>query len=141
MTTNSGVVQRLARLREFALFAGEGPWAADRPCRLAAVALLVMAAIGLTISCHHWRVLGATYLVVAATVVLTVLADAPPSWRVVVEPPLFLWAAWTLVPMFSRTAAAPPIRVYQPGPATRDPLEPQILPGPHYTERPRRRAG
>ena len=135
------VVQRLQRLGDFALFAGERDWAADRLCRLAAVALLVMAAIGFTISCPHWRALAPTYLVVAAAALAVVFGYASPSLRVLVEPTLFLWAAWSLALMLSRTAAEPAVRVYQPGEQAHDPLEPQILPGPRYAERERRRAG
>jgi hypothetical protein len=135
------VVERLLSLKDFALFSGEGPWAADRFCRLAAVALLVMSGIGLALSCRQWRALGPTYLLFLATASLVGLGYATPSLRVVVEPLIFLWAAWALVPTLTRKAPPTFVRVYRPGEQPHDPFEPHVLPGPHYPPPERRRAG
>jgi hypothetical protein len=131
-----------ARMKAFWLFAGPGALAADRLCRFAAVAWLVMAGIGAAVSAIHWRALVPTYAAFALVAALVLSGHGPAELRMVVEPLTLLWAAWSLAPLLGRARQPERIRVYRPGEQARDPFDqPHVLRRPHYQSRPRRRAG
>jgi hypothetical protein len=131
---------RFAALGEWLLFAGNGPLAVDRWCRLGAVACLVMAGIGLALSVRQWRLLWPTYAAVGCVAMLVIFGRAPLGLRMAVEPMIFLWAAWSLVPLLTPSPRRASIRIFRPGEQEHDPMEPRILPGPRPAVE-RRRAG
>ena len=110
--------------------------------RFAAIACMVLALVGASISCTHWRTLWPTYAVVATVALAQVLGLVRPSSCLPLEPIAFLWAALAVAPPLLRLFARPDIRVYRPGERLEDPLDQQqILRGPHYDVNVRRRAG
>ncbi len=133
----------LKRLRYFLLFDETNPKAANRLYRLATVTWLVLALIGLWISCGRWRALWPTYAIFTVVTLFHALVIVSARFRIPVEPMTFVWAAAASAPLLVRLVWRPPrIRVYRPGEHLHDPFGPRhVLKGPHYDLPRRRRAG
>jgi hypothetical protein len=140
---NPGRYARLCvnRLRYFLLFDETNPKAANRVYRLATVAWLVLAVIGLAVSRPWWRRLWPTYAIFAAVTFFHTLVIVSARFRIPVEPISFVWASLTIAPILDRWLPQG-IRVYRPGEGARDALDERaILPGPHFDVAARRRVG
>ena len=123
----------LQRLRYFLLFDETNPKAANRLYRIATVAWLVLALMGLSISRGRWRRLWPTYAIFAAVAVFHTLVIVSVRFRIPVEPMTFVWAAAAVTPLLARLPGRRPIRVHRPGEHPRDPFGPEhVLQGPHY---------
>jgi hypothetical protein len=132
---------RLARLRM--LLVEPAAVAGGRATRVAAIAWLVLAGIGLSVSRGRWRDLWPSYAVFAVVLAACTLVWPSRAARMALEPLGFVWAAAGVWPLFGRTL--PPrrrIRIYRPGQRAADPFEgPHVLPGPHFDLPERRKAG
>ena len=133
----------LRRLRSFLLFDPTDPNPASRLSRFAAVAWLVLAMIGLSMSVKQWRTLWPTYAIFTVMMLFHALVIVTPQSRVPVEPVTFLWAAMAVAPLVVRLMPGRRIRIYRPGEQSHDPFfdTEHVLSGPHYDLPPRRRAG
>jgi len=119
----------LQRLRYFLFFDETNPKAANRLYRLSTVAWLVLAFVGLIVSCPRWRRMWPTYAVFAVVLVFHSLVIVSARFRIPVEPLSLVWIAVGLAPL----AGAHRIKVWRPGERPRDPFEPaEGLRGPHY---------
>jgi len=92
----------LKRLRYFLLFDETNPKASNRLYRLATVAWLVIAGVGLLVSRSQWRRLWPTYAIFAAVTLFHTLVIVSARFRIPLEPMTFLWAAWAVAPMAER---------------------------------------
>ena len=132
----------LRRLQYFLLFDQTGPEAVNRLWRISSVTWLVLAFLGLSISCGRWRALWPTYAIFATVMLFHVLVTVSARSRIAVEPMTFVWASAALAPLVVRLLPRRPVRVYRPGEHPRDPLgREHLLKGPHYDLPARRRAG
>jgi hypothetical protein len=132
------------RLQYFLLFDDTNPKAANRLYRLATVAWLVLAMIGLWISLPHARRLWPTYAIFALLALFHTLVIVSARFRIPLEPMSFIWAAMAVAPLAVRLVPGRRIRVFRPGEHPHDPFgRPQILRGPfREADAPaRRRAG
>ncbi|MFH1265733.1 MAG: hypothetical protein ABIK89_08390 [Planctomycetota bacterium] len=131
----------LRRLRYFLLFDETNPKAASGIYRAATVLWLSLAFVGLLVSCDRWRRLWPTYAIFAAVTLFHALVITSVRFRIPVEPFSFIWAAWAVVPLGDRLAGRRRIKVFRPGRWRADPFVPdEVLRGPHWTTRPKRRA-
>ena len=141
---NPGRYARLCaqRLRYFLLFDETNPKAANRVYRVATVAWLVLALMGLAVSRDRWPELWPTYAIFAAVALFHTLVIVSARFRIPVEPMTFVWAAAAVAPAFGRMIPRRRVRVIRPGEQARDPFDRKhVLQGPHYDVRVRRRAG
>lgn len=131
----------LQRLRYFLLFDETNPKASNRIYRAATVTWLVLAFVGLLVSCDRWRRLWPTYAIFAAVTLFHVLVITSVRFRIPLEPFSFVWAAWAIVPLGARLAPQRGIRVYHPGQQREHRIDPaHDLRGPHGPGRTRRQA-
>ena len=129
------------RLRYFLLFDETNPKASNRIYRGATVAWLVLAFLGLLVSCDRWRRLWPTYAIFAAVTLFHALVITSVRFRIPLEPFTFVWAAWAVVPLGRSLARRRQIKVYRPAERREDPAEPgHGLQGPHWESRRGRRA-
>ena len=129
------------RLRYFLLFDQTNPKASNRIYQAATVTWLVLALVGLLVSCDRWRRLWPTYAVFAAVTLFHALVITSVRFRIPLEPFSFVWAAWAVVPLGRSLTRRRPIKVYRPGRRREDPAEPDHgLQGPHWESRRVRRA-
>ena len=102
---------------------------------------LVLAFVGLLVSCDRWRRLWPTYAVFAAVTLFHALVITSVRFRIPLEPFSFVWAAWAIVPLGARLAPRRGIRVYHPGERRETRIDPAHgLRGPHGPGRTRRQA-
>ena len=131
----------LQRLRYFLLFDETNPKASNRIYRAATVIWLVLALVGLLVSCDRWRRLWPTYAVFAAVTLFHALVITSVRFRIPLEPLSFVWAAWAVVPLGRSLAPRRGIRIHRPGEHRADPAQPDhALRGPHWASRRGRRA-
>jgi len=131
----------LQRLRYFLLFDETNPKASNRIYRAQTVIWLVLAFVGLLVSCDRWRRLWPTYAIFAAVTLFHALVITSVRFRIPLEPFSFVWAAWAVVPLGARLAPRRRIRVYHPGERRENRIDPAHgLRGPHGPGRTRRRA-
>jgi len=132
----------LQRLRYFLLFDETNPKAANRLYRIATVAWLTLALMGLFVSSSRYRALWPTYAIFGAVALFHALVIVSARFRVPVEPMTFVWAASAVSPVAMRLFEPRQIRVYRPGERPAEPLpRTHALRGPHYRAAARRRAG
>ena len=123
----------LTRLRYFLLFDETNPKAANRLYRLATVAWLVLAGVGLLSSWRRWRNFWPTYAVFALVTVFHTLVIVSVRFRIPVEPLGMIWAAAGLAPLAAHLMPRPRIRILRPGECDEDPFDQQhVLKGPHW---------
>ena len=115
----------LRRLRYFLLFDETNPKAANRIYRAATVTWLVLALVGLLVSCDRWRRLWPTYAIFAVVTLFHSLVIVSVRFRIPLEPLSFVWAAWAVVPLAARLAPPRRIRVYRPGRRRDEPSDPE----------------
>jgi len=131
----------LRRLRYFLLFDETNPKASSRVYRAATIFWLLLAFIGLLVSCDRWRTLWPTYAIFAAVTLFHTLVITSVRFRIPVEPFSFVWAAWAVVPLVGRMAPRRRIKVYRPGERRPDAFAPDhALRGPHWNDQADRRA-
>jgi len=134
------------RLRYFLLFDETNPKASGRLYRMATVAWLVLALVGILVSRGQWRALWPTYAIFLAVTAFHVLTITSVRFRIPIEPMSFLWAAAAVCPLAERLVRRP-LKIHRPGECPRDPFGPaHALRGPHFNvskreSRSRRRAG
>ena len=130
----------LRRLRYFLLFDETNPKASNRIYRAATVLWLVLAFVGLLVSCGRWRRLWPTYAIFAVVTLFHALVITSVRFRIPLEPMSFVWAAWAVVPFGAHLAPPRRIRIYRPQ-ERRDPSHADHrLQGPHWDLRRERRA-
>jgi len=130
------------RLESLLLFDEANPATRDRSSRIAAVAWLVLAVIGLSVSRSRWRALWPTYAVFAAVALVHTLVVASPALRPALEPMTFVWASTAVAPLVVRLLPQRRIKIHRPGQQAHDPFGAEhVLQGPHYDIPVRRRAG
>jgi len=131
----------LRRLRYFLLFDQTNPKASNPIYRAATAIWLVLAFVGLLVSCGRWRRLWATYAIFAAVTLFHTFVITSVRFRIPLEPFSFVWAAWAVALLGARLAPRRRVRVYRPGDRRLDRLDPDhALRGPHWPGRARRRA-
>jgi len=130
----------LQRLRYFLLFDETNPKASNRIYRAATVVWLVLALVGLLVSRDRWRRLWPTYAIFALVTLFHALVITSVRFRIPLEPMSFVWAAWAVVPFGAHWVPERRIRIYRPRERPDPPHADQLLQGPHWNLRRRRRA-
>ena len=131
----------LQRLRYFLLFDETNPKASNRIYRAATIVWLVLALIGLMVSCDRWRRLWPTYAIFMVVTLFHALVLVSVRFRIPLEPLSFVWAAWVIVPLLAHVVPQRKIRIYRPGERADDLADPShLLQGPHWHQQNDRRA-
>lgn len=133
--TNPGSYAKLCmqRLHYFLLFDETNPTATDRLYRIATVAWLVLAWMGLSISWPSWRSLWPTYAIAAIVTLFHTLVIVSVRFRIPIEPMTFLWGSIVVTPLVNRLWARRRLKIYRPGEhwgTSED--EGATLPAPHF---------
>ena len=122
----------LQRLRYFLLFDETNPKAASRVYRLATVAWLVLAGVGLLATLGRWRQLWPTYAIFALVTLFHTLTITSVRFRIPIEPLGIVWAAAGIGPLVQRWIVRPPLKTAASGRASDSSFGPQhALKGPH----------
>jgi hypothetical protein len=122
----------LLRLRYFLLFDETNPKAATRLYRLATVAWLVLAGVGLLATLGRWRQLWPTYAIFALVTLFHTLVITSVRFRIPIEPLGMVWAAAGLGPLVQRWIVRPPQKTAASARASDSSFGPQhALKGPH----------
>jgi hypothetical protein len=130
----------LRRLRYFLLFDETNPKAASRIYRLATVAWLVLAGVGLLATLGRWRRLWPTYALFALVTLFHTLVITSARFRFPIEPLGMVWAAAGLGPMVQHWIFRPPIEADVPRRGSDSNSGPRhVLQGPHYSGKGERR--
>ncbi len=130
----------LLRLRYFLLFDETNPKAASRIYRLATVAWLVLAGVGLLATLGRWRQLWPTYAIFALVTLFHTLTITSVRFRFPIEPLGMVWAAAGIGPLVQRWIFRPSIQTGAPARDSDHHFGPQhALRGPHH--RPGKGAG
>jgi hypothetical protein len=128
------------RLRYFLLFDETNPKAASRIYRLATVAWLVLAGVGLLATLGRWRRLWPTYALFALVTLFHTLVITSARFRFPIEPLGMVWAAAGLGPMVQHWIFRPPIEADVPRRGSDSSSGPRhVLQGPHYSGKGERR--
>ena len=125
----------LLRLRYFLLFDETNPKAASRVYRLATVAWLVLAGVGLLATLGRWRQLWPTYATFALVTLFHTLTITSVRFRFPIEPIGMVWAAAGIGPLVQRWIPRRSLHGGEPGRASESRFGPQhALQGPHRRE-------